>query len=169
MLLVVLVRVFITVTGMGMAAVTPQIIADRAARSTAKTRADGRSGRTAKTVADHRTTRRAQTTAYRSLGATALWRANGTTGRSADTRTNRCASTAAHLATDNVAQHPTKTTAYRGVSITPRQRYLRDQQSKNNRRAFRLAVLLPSVFGFMVRLAFFRGMEVLSCCGVKRS
>ena len=61
-------------------------------------------------------------------------RANGTTGRSADTRTNRGASAAAHLATDNVAQHPTKTTAYRGISITSRQRHLRDQQSKNNRR-----------------------------------
>ncbi|MNF91233.1 hypothetical protein D3C84_738270 [compost metagenome] len=134
MLLVVLVRVFITFTGMGMTTVTPQIIADRTAGCTANTGTDGRSGRASNTVADHRSTRRAQTTAYRRLGATALGRGNGTAGRSADTCTNRSARAATHLATDDVAQHPTKTTAYRGISITSRQRHLRDQQSKNNRR-----------------------------------
>jgi septal ring-binding cell division protein DamX len=134
MLFVVFVRVFITVTGMGVTAVTPQIIADRTAGCTAQACTDGRSGRTAKTVADHRSTRRAQTTAYRRLGATVPGRGNGTAGRSADTRTNRCTSTAAQLATDHIAQHPTKTTAHGGISITSRQRHLRDQPSKNNRR-----------------------------------
>ncbi|MNN99827.1 hypothetical protein D3C81_2195700 [compost metagenome] len=52
-LVVVLVRMFMSATGMGVAAITPQIIADRTTGCTAKTGTDGRSGRTAKTVADH--------------------------------------------------------------------------------------------------------------------
>jgi septal ring-binding cell division protein DamX len=133
MLFVVLVRMFITTTGMGMAAVTPQVIADGTAGCTTQASTDGRSGRTSETVANHRSSRRTQTTAYRRFGTTVPGRGNGTTGRSADTCTNRGPRAATHLPTNNIAQHPTQATAHRGISITSCQRHLRNQQSKNNR------------------------------------
>ena len=112
-----------------MIVVIGQVVANRAARGTAKAGADGRAGGAAQLVADYRATGCAEAATNRGFILVALGGGDGTARSTANTRADRCASAAADLLAEDVTQRTTYPAADGSSAISGSHGALGDQNA----------------------------------------
>jgi len=119
--------VLVTPTGVGFAAVIPQIVAHRTTGRAAQTGTNGRTGGAAQAVTDYRAAGSAKATANGGFGAIVFIRPDRAARRATNPRAYCSTGAAAELATDHVTEYTAQSAAYSSATISGGHGALSDQ------------------------------------------